>query len=199
MSVSVPRPRFVSAPERVEDDVGQAPEIGIQELFQEHAPAVASVGFAMLQNLEEANDLVQDVFVKAWRALDRLHDREAAKPWLLTIAIRLAKTRLRYRKLEQFVLRVQEPQVEDVPALGSLPEDRELVMRLYQILDRLSIELRIAWVLRHVQEETVQGVAELCGWSLSTAKRRIKAAEARVAARLAALDPALPGHAGAHS
>jgi DNA-directed RNA polymerase specialized sigma24 family protein len=69
------------------------------------------------------------------------------------------------------------------------------VKRLYIILDKMPVELRIAFVLRYVQSETVQSVAELCGWSLSTAKRRIHAAHERVTAKL---DPS-PLRAGVKS
>lgn len=166
----------------------EAPEpIGIEELFRRHAPAVASLGMAMLQSTEEADDLVQDVFVRAWRALDRLEDRQGARPWLMTIAIRLARTRLRRRKLTRLIFRVDEPEFERIAGPGVLPEHRDMLQRLYRILDQIPVELRLAWVLRHVQEETVQNVAALCGWSLSTAKRRIQAADARVAARLNAM------------
>jgi len=158
--------------------------IGIEELFRRHAPAVASLGYAMLQSREEADDLVQDVFVRAWRALDRLEDRQGARPWLMTIAIRLARTRLRRRKLSRMLFRVDDTEFERVPAASVSPEHRDMVRRLYGVLDRLPVDLRIAWVLRHVQEETVPSVAELCGWSLSTAKRRIQAAEERVTKRL---------------
>jgi RNA polymerase sigma-70 factor (ECF subfamily) len=142
----------------------------------------------MLQSVEEADDLVQDVFVRAWRALDRLENPEGARPWLMTIAIRLARTRLRRRKLTRLLFRGEGPELDQIASSsGTLPEHRDMVRRLSTILDRLPVELRIAWVLRHVQEETVQSVAELCGWSLSTAKRRLQLADARVAARLLAI------------
>jgi RNA polymerase sigma-70 factor (ECF subfamily) len=163
------------------------PPIGIEELFRRHSPAIASLGLAMLQSVEEADDLVQDVFVKAWRAIDRLEDPQGARPWLMTIAIRLARTRLRRRKLTRILFRAEEPDFERIAAVGVPPEQRDMVRRLYGVLDRIPVELRIAWVLRHVQEETVQSVAELCGWSLSTAKRRLQSADARVTARLNAM------------
>lgn len=156
----------------------------IEELYREHAAAISSLGLSMLQSQQEADDLVQDVFLKAWRALGRLRDREGARPWLMTIAIRLARTRLRQRKLTRWLFRSDEPAIERVAAPGSLPEHRDLVQHLYRALDQLPIELRIAWVLRYIQEETLPAVAELCGWSLSTAKRRIDLADARVTARL---------------
>jgi len=147
----------------------------------------------MLQSAEEADDLVQDVFIRAWRAIDRLEEPEGARPWLMTIAVRLARTRLRRRKLKMLLFRLDEPDFEQIPAPGTLPEHRDLVKRLYSILDKMPVELRIAFVLRYVQSETVPSVAELCGWSLSTAKRRIQAAHERVTAKL----EAAPRRAGA--
>ena len=185
MPVSHPRPTERASGIRLPEEPRERPEI--EELFRNHAPLVASVGLAMLQSVEEADDLVQDVFLRAWRALERLRDREGARPWLMTIAIRLARTRLRRRKLSRLVFRADEPDFEQIAAPGVLPEHRDLVRRLYLILDKLPVELRIAWVLRHIQGETVESIAEFCGWSLSTAKRRIAAADARVSARLSAL------------
>jgi len=184
MSVPIPRDEPLEAVLRVRVSPGQEKPIGIEELFRRHSAAIASLGLAMLQSVEEADDLVQDVFLRAWRALDRLEDPEGARPWLMTIAVRLARTRLRRRKLTQLLFRFDERDVERVAAPGALPEHRDLVKRLQLILDKMPVELRIAWVLRHVQAETVQSVAELCGWSLSTAKRRIQEAHERVIKKL---------------
>ena len=109
---------------------------------------------------------------------------KGARAWLMTIAIRVALTRLRRRKMSRFLLQVDEQGAEQTAEPASTPEHRDLVSDVYRVLDELPVELRAAWVLRHIQEETVQGVADLCGWSLSTAKRRLQAAEAVVTARL---------------
>lgn len=180
----MPRPEVVEPASHVRAAGETSETLGIEELFRRHSAAIAALGLAMLQSGEEADDLVQDVFLRAWRALDRLENREEARPWLMTIAIRVARTRLRRRKLTRLLFRVDEPDFEQVAAPGALPEHRDLVRRLYAILDQLPVELRIAWVLRYVQAETVESVAELCGWSLSTAKRRIHAAHARVTTKL---------------
>jgi RNA polymerase sigma-70 factor, ECF subfamily len=153
-------------------------------LFRQHAPAIAALGLSMLQSAEEADDLVQDVFLRAWGALDRLEDRAAVRPWLVTIAIRLAKTRLRRRKLTRLFFAPQEVGEEQVAAPGPLPEHRDLVRRLHAVLGELPVELHIAWVLRYVQGETLEDVAAMCGWSLSKAKRHIAAAQSRVTASL---------------
>lgn len=184
MSMPMPGTHLTEGAEPISEAVSRPPPISIEELFRDHAAAISSLGLGMLQSTQEADDLVQDVFLRAWRALDRLRDREGARPWLMTIAIRLARTRLRRRKLTRLLFRVDEPAIESAAAPGSLPEHRDLVKHLYRVLDQLPVELRIAWVLRYIQEETVQSVAALCGWSLSTAKRRLNAAETRVSVRL---------------
>jgi RNA polymerase sigma-70 factor (ECF subfamily) len=184
MSVPMPRPRLVEPASGIRPLPEVPEQLGIEELFRRHAPAIGSLGLAMLQSVEEADDLVQDVFLRAWRALDRLENREEARPWLMTIAIRVARTRLRRRKLSRLLFQTDEPDYERIAGPGVQPEHRDLVKRLYAILDKMPVELRIAWVLRYVQAETVESVAELCGWSLSTAKRRIQAAHTRVTARL---------------
>jgi RNA polymerase sigma-70 factor (ECF subfamily) len=178
------RPHLVEPASRVREATGPDEPLGIEELFREHSPAIATLGLAMLQSVEEADDLVQEVFLRAWRALDRLENREGARPWLMTIAIRVARTRLRRRKLSRLLFRAEEPDLHDIAVPGVLPEHRDLVRRLYAILENMPVELRIAWVLRYLQGQTVPRVAELCGWSLSTAKRRIQSAHARVTRKL---------------
>jgi RNA polymerase sigma-70 factor (ECF subfamily) len=187
----------VSLPMSLKPRVGPMPEsgtlddpshaIGIEHLFRAHAPAIASLGLSMLQSRAEADDLVQDVFVRAWRAVDRLENPRDAKPWLMTIAIRLARTRLRRRKLSRLLFRGDPSEIPDVPTVAAVPEHRDLVRRLYAVLEELPVELHLAWVLRHVQAESVEDIAILCGWSLSTAKRRIQEAHSRVTSRLHAL------------
>jgi RNA polymerase sigma-70 factor, ECF subfamily len=184
MSLPTLRPKLFG-PTSEEDAARVADEqVGIEELFRAHAPAIASLGLSMLQSAEEADELVQDVFLKAWRALDRLKDRQEARPWLMTIAIRLARTRMRRRKLTRFLFRAESSESDQVPAQGALPEHRDMVRRLQILLLELPAELHIAWVLRYVHAETVEGVAQLCGWSLSTAKRRIYAAHALITQKL---------------
>ena len=62
------------------------------------------------------------------------------------------------------------------------PERRALLARVYQVLDKIAVEQRLAWTLRYVEGEKLERVAEQCGCSLATAKRRIASAQ-RVVAR----------------
>ena len=67
---------------------------------------------------------------------------------------------------------------------GMSPERRALLSKVYQVLEGLPIEQRLAWTLRFVEGEKLEDVAQQCACSLATAKRRISAAHARIQAEL---------------
>lgn len=68
----------------------------------------------------------------------------------------------------------------NVADTGADAADRALLSEVYEALDRLPADERIAWSLRHVEGEKLQNVANLCNCSLATAKRRIASAHARL-------------------
>jgi len=160
--------------------VDEVVELDFEELFRQYAPYVASIGYRLLGRDEEVDDLVQDVFLAAHRGLGRLRNREAVKGWLATVSVRLARRRLRARRVRTFLHLDATRDYLDVADRSASPADRALLARVYQILDDLPANDRLAWSLRHVQGEKLERVAELCQCSLATAKRRIKAAQVAI-------------------
>ena len=140
----------------------------------------------MLGNAEEADDLVQDVFVRAFRNIGKLSEPAAVRVWLLTFTVREALRRLRKRRLSRLLLGRPEVDFESL-ADPSAPADVKLqIVNLFRELERLPTDLRVAWVLRHLENETTESVAAQCGWSHSTTKRRITEAHARLLKELGA-------------
>jgi RNA polymerase sigma-70 factor (ECF subfamily) len=92
--------------------------------------------------------------------------------------------KLRVRSLWNVFDLAEPPQYERLSDQGAGPEERRMVAEVYRALDRVSAKERVAWVLRHVQGESLEDTAVLCECSLATAKRRIAAAHAVVKARL---------------
>lgn len=140
-----------------------------------YAPYVGAVGLRILGARDDLDDLVQDVFLEAARGLDGLRDPKAMKAWLATVTVRLARKRLRKKKLLGIFLR-SKPEAIDVADPAASPEQRTLLMQVYGALGRLPVDDRIAWTLRHLEGERLERVALLCDCSLATAKRRIKRA-----------------------
>lgn len=158
----------------------------IDHAFRMYAPDVATRGLAMLGSAEEADDLVQDVFMRAFRAIGDMTDPAALRAWLMTIAVREALRRLKKRRLSRLWFGAEDLDFEALADPSASQEIKLQTGRLFRVLDRLPAELRIAWVLRHLEQETTETVARECGWSLSTTKRRLAAAHERVVKGLGA-------------
>ena len=159
-------------------------EFSADELFERFSPYVARIGLRLLGRNEEVDDLVQEVFLAAHKQRVRLPDIGAAKGWLAVVAVRIARRQLRRRRLRQFVGLDSGTLALELRDQTLSPEDHALLMRVYRVLDHMNVDDRLAWTLRHIEGEKLEQVAERCGCSLATAKRRIHAAHARLVVEL---------------
>jgi RNA polymerase sigma-70 factor, ECF subfamily len=157
-----------------------------EQAYGLHAGYVAGVAGRILGRNDEVPDVVQDVFLIAHRGLSHVRQAGALRTWLGRITVREASRRLRWRRLRYFLQPV--PLEADLVADETAAELRPLVALLYVALDRLPARERSAWVLRNLLDEPLEEVADLCGCSLATAKRRIAAADAALKPVLASRD-----------
>jgi RNA polymerase sigma-70 factor (ECF subfamily) len=164
----------VVAPLPAEPAVAAA--LDLDSLFRRYAPYVAAVAHRLLGRDEDVDDTVQEVFLAAVRGLSSIRDPGAVKGWLARVAVRSARRRLQKRRLRAFFGFDDTAAYESVADRGASPEQRALLERVYRVLDGMSANERIAWSLRHIEGEPLDGVATLCGCSLATAKRRIASA-----------------------
>lgn len=160
----------------------------LDEVYRRYGPYVAAVILRLTGRDADVEDLVQDVFVEAARAIESLREPEAIKGWLATIAVRTTRRTLRLRKMRGFLgldagadyTRV----IDGAVAPHTSSEDRLLLASVYQILDKLAVDDRVAFVLHHIEGEKLDAVARLCGCSCATAKRRIARVHSALEARL---------------
>ena len=154
-----------------------------EELFRRFSSHVARIGYRLLGRHDEVDDLVQDVFLVAFKHRSQLRDPYAIKGWLSTITVRTARRRLRMRRIRHFV-GMDSPQALSLSQPGATPEDETLLNRVYALLDQVSVEQRLAWTLRYIEGERLEQVADRCGCSLATVKRRIAATHSFLQAEL---------------
>jgi RNA polymerase sigma-70 factor, ECF subfamily len=149
-------------------------------LFKRYARYVAGIAYRLMGERDEVEDVVQETFTDASMNLGQLRDPGGFKSWLVTICVRRVHKRLaRRRRWRWFVAEAvhYEPTASD-------PEQRAQLVALYQALESVAVDERVAWVLHHVEGETLPVVAEQCGVSLATVKRRIARAEEKIERRL---------------
>jgi RNA polymerase sigma-70 factor, ECF subfamily len=153
------------------------------ELYRREWRYVAAVADRLMIRKADVRDIVQEVFIKAYRSLDKVENPGAIRGWLATITVRAVSDRLRRKKWQQ-VLLFQSEQLDEVEAEDASPETQAELRGLQLALSRLPVKERIAWSLRHIEQEPLDEVARLAGCSLATAKRRISAAQDKLRAHV---------------
>ncbi len=157
-----------------------------EALYRRHVRAVTNAVTRLLGRSAEADDVVQDTFVRALERLDDVRDGVAFRAWIQRIAVTLCHRRFRKRKLLR-VLGLDRGDEGDATLAASAREGTrpDLLIELREIdrtLGALSFASRSAWILHRVEGWTLEETADALEVSLATAKRRLSEADARVEA-----------------
>jgi RNA polymerase sigma-70 factor (ECF subfamily) len=161
-------------------------------IYRRHARAIAGLAARLSGSRSDAEDIVQETFVRALEHLRDLRDPNALRPWLTRIAVTCAQRRLRRKKfLGWFGVGAGDEDLafDALVAPDASPEVRAELARVASVLSCSPESERVAWVLHRVEGETLESVAEACECSLATAKRRIAAVEARLEKHLCTREP----------
>lgn len=173
-SAGRPHLRLVGQTAAVDSDA----RLDLATVYRLHSAYVATVGFRLLGNDAEVDDLVQEVFIEANQGLSQVRDPGAVRGWLARICVRKSVRRLRRRRLRQ-LLRLDDVQDWQPNDSSLSPEQMSEVRRAYRTLGRFPAEERVVWILRHIEGEALDEIAELCQCSKSTVQRRLRAAMLR--------------------
>ena len=133
----------------------------------------------------EHSDIVQQVFIRIFRAGPRLRETDKLAAWVHAITVNTVHGELRRRQVRRFFLR-DNPAVELHGDFVHEVEMRDLLVHAKGVIEKLPPAERIAFMLHYVERHSAVEIAELCGYSLSTAKRRIARASRRFEAIVSA-------------
>ena len=161
------------AEQPAEPDGGGRPDFGT--LFALYHPWVAAVAARLSGRSADVDDIVQDVFFLCARKIHTIGSVAEAKPWLRTVTVRVVRKRMRLQRWGAW-LRSSDDGLTELPYRGLSPDEHAMIQGLYRALGALPVDDRLAWTLRHVEGASLDEVAESCGCSLATAKRRISKA-----------------------
>jgi RNA polymerase sigma-70 factor (ECF subfamily) len=152
--------------------------------YDRYAGYVLSVLRKVMGPDRELEDLVQEVFARALEGVHRVQSAEALKAWLRSLTVFTARSTLKRRRWRRW-LPLGDPNSDDddgaipFPATQDAIEERLMLKRIKSLLDTLPVDDRIALSLRLFEQLELTEVAEACGVSLATAKRRIARGEER--------------------
>jgi RNA polymerase sigma factor (sigma-70 family) len=133
----------------------------------------------------EVEDLTQEVFLRIFVRRASIRRPEALREFTMAVTVRVLKWNLRSRWIRRIVSLSGDGELPDVIAdRGAEEETNDALRRCRLILDSLGTRERVAFSLRFLEEMTMEEVATTMGVSLSTAKRLVNGATARIAERV---------------
>lgn len=152
---------------------------GLDGLLQRYGRDLQAVAFLILRNEHDAEEVVADTLLTAWRKIETLRDPDRLRPWLLAIAARIALGRRRRLR----------PRVVSLDAVATMPGEEPSVaaeIDFRDAINRLPPRMRAAIALHAVADLPVAEVARVLGTSENTVKSQIREARARLRASLQA-------------
>ena len=164
----------------------------IAETWHRFAPMVLMTAERSLGSRTEAEDVVQEVFCRVFRKAKTLREPDRLRSFVYSFAVRVLKAELRRRKVRGWFPFFQAEAPAEILFRPSDFESRDLLAKLYALLDRLTPRDRLVFVLRRMESKTVDEIAATMDISLSTVKRSMAHASSRLS-RWVESDPGLAG------
>jgi RNA polymerase sigma-70 factor (ECF subfamily) len=162
-------------------------------VVERHRPQIFRFLLASTRDVDLAETLTQECFLKAHRNWGRFRGDSSAMTWLMRIAINLQKDHWRNRRM-QFWRHTQSNSVDLDDASEWLPSGessaekqllaREQVKRVWESVKGLSERQRTVFLLRYVEERELSEIAQATGLSEGTVKAHLSRAVGRVRAEL---------------
>lgn len=158
--------------------------LAFEQLVIKYRSKVFSMIFGMVQNEQDAWDLAQEGFIKAWRSIHRFKGEASFYTWLYRIVTNVAIDSLRrkgFKKTAEFDDQIAanevEPGSKTLPTPDPLPhhglEREEIRQRIEQAISKLSPEHRAVIVMKEIEELQYNEIAEALGCSIGTVMSRL--------------------------
>jgi RNA polymerase sigma-70 factor (ECF subfamily) len=154
-----------------------------EELVKRHQELVFSLSFKLTGNRELANDVAQEAFIRAWKAIGKFRGDSTFGTWIYRITVNTAWT-LRKKAKKHNSLNIedtQEPVVIDEkkdPELVAINSDLSLVLR--KALNQIPLEQRIIVELKNIEGRSHKEIADYLDISVTAAKVRLHRAHQKL-------------------
>jgi RNA polymerase sigma-70 factor (ECF subfamily) len=164
---------------------GAGAEQELEQLISAYADVILKICFVYLSDKNQAEDAMQDTFLKAWKHLRQSSVQTVAnqKAWLMRIAVNTCHDYHRSRWFRHIDARKA---LEDLPPryVAVTPEDHDLLADVGQLPEKYKQVL----LIYYYQEMTLQETADILGLSKSAVHKRLQKAQTLLKGRLAGRD-----------
>jgi RNA polymerase sigma-70 factor (ECF subfamily) len=143
-----------------------------ESLIKGHEKRVYNLAFRMLRNHEDAEDIVQEAFLKAFAALPKLRDDKAFSFWLCRIASNLCLAKLREKKAAG-ELTLDSNQMADLPRERQDWDEHQEKAEIRKLVSQLPAKYRLAIVAFYLEGASCAEAAKLANISVRAFKTRL--------------------------
>lgn len=173
----------------------QAGEVdAFDQLILKYRERLFAIIYNLTANREDAADLTQDTFIKAFQSISRFKGKSSFFTWIYRIAVNTTYTYLRRNRLRRFFSfetindeLAPDEIVEALTAKSNLPREgamRELQEKLNEALQTLSLKHRTVVILFEIESLSHQEIAEVMNCSVGTVRSRLHYAKQQLQAKL---------------
>jgi RNA polymerase sigma-70 factor, ECF subfamily len=196
----MPRPNESAAISALDDSellpvIARGDHAAFEELMRRHNGKLFRVARAIVRDDVEAEDVLQDAYVDAYRHVDQFRGGSRVATWLTRIVINQALVRLRKRKQERMVVPFTRQADDQVQLEAEIADEKsesppaailraEIRRILEQRIDELPDAFRTVFVMRDIEDMSVHETAECLGIPPATVRTRLFRARALLRAAL---------------
>ena len=145
---------------------------GFRALVERHSRSVFRLAYRMTGNESDAEDIVQETFLRAYKQLNRYESRSSFSTWLYRIASNCSVDLIRARKVRQPVEVPETLQASD-PQPDRMLFSSQVQERVTEAMNELSGQERTAFVLRHFEGLSIEEISASLGVGSNAAKHAI--------------------------
>lgn len=157
-------------------------------IFNRYGRPVLSFINNLVQSHEQAEELAQETFVRAYRNLRGLQDEARLSTWLFGIARNVVREAVRQKIKAERKVDLDAPEALQLPAQGVLPEgamlDRELTTKISGALAELDEDKRVVFSLKIFHEKSYEEISAITGHSIGKLKTDLHRARLEIRKRI---------------
>lgn len=168
--------------------------LACDDCIRAHSPGIYRLALRLMRDPADAEDVVQETFLSAFKGIDRFDGRSGLSTWLYRIAFNAAMMRLRRRRPEFVPVDTTDESEGDLPIPEAMVDwcllpEQELVRaeareELERAIGELPPKLRAVFVMRELEELSTEDTAQALGLSAQAVKTRLHRARLLLRERL---------------